>query len=426
MPYKRKYKRSGGRRVKRRRLQPQVGALAAHVVGQALSAAARKSTPYLAAAGLGAAAGSSMSTRSRARSRSASRSRSRSASNATVRRLNYGSRFRNHTYGTRIQAKLGKLTRKKYKKLMQNYFIQRWQNIAPMTSPGGAYQLRNQVQTDVSDRWRVPLFVMDVSSVVNNVQGVQTFPTALYGMYVSSGGGINFAPDVNVGPTNAQTTTWNLENTSAQSNIINVPHARSIFEWLQVKMNLHGAKQRTTRFNVMLCQIDQRVIPSDLNGFTTFTDPALQQFWASLITRYVRDPITPSPVNFPRSYMKVLKSYNFTVDSATTTDEDPDPHMVTQKMFFKLNRLQNYGWQPNVNTVVTPDQIYGVSTGQPAQFWDQDLGENSTRVHPNARLYLIIRATNWFRTTEPSINPQSLDTCPTFDLLVRAKHIINS
>lgn len=414
---KRRYARRS-RRVKRRRLQPALLPLAANVAGRVVARAFKRRATHLAAAGLGGAGGYALSRKSKKR---------RVASvGPVVRRVNYAVNTRSHTYGGRIQAQLGKFTRKKYKKLMQNYFIQRWQNIAPMTQPGGAYQLRNQIQTDISNRWRVPLYIMDVSSVINNVNGVQTNPPALYGMYVSNVGGINFAPDVNVGPANVQGTTWNLEATSAQSNIINVPHERSLFEWLQVKMNMHGAKQRTTRFNVMLCQIDQRVIPPDLNGFTTFNDPTVQQFWASLITNYVRDPITPSPVNFPKGFLKVWKSYNFTIDAASTVDENPDPHMKTQKMFFKLNRLQNYGWQPNTNTVVTPDQIYGVSGADPAQFWDQDIGENSTRVHPNARLYLIIRATNWFRTITQSSELQSLDTCPTFDLLVRAKHIINS
>lgn len=386
----------------------QLGAAAARRI--AARAMTRRGVATLAGLGAVSAGGNALAS-----------SRKRKATRQIPRRKKYARRtpggneggYRQWTVLPSVNTKLGTLTRNKITKLSVNPLVFRWQNIGPTSTPGGAiYMFNSQVGTG---NWSVPLHLYDISACVNYFSGATQTPNIGAYLQVTNTGDVNFATLTGVDNTGAGNPALQLETSANGATNLSVPYAKSIFEWAQIKLNLHGATNRASRYYIQVVQIDPRVIPTTYFGQVAGNDATCKTFWSSLFRNLVRDPLEVGVTPSVKQFMKVLRSYTVHIDPTATYETDTDPHMKTLKIFMKMNRMCRWDWSQNALTVDTPAELL-------TQQWELNMGENQNMLHPKARIFLMIRATNYVKDTTGT---PPITTTPTYDICLRMKHLIN-
>lgn len=177
-------------------------------------------------------------------------------------------------------------------------------------------------------------------------------------------------------------------------------------------MELWGMKNYPTGYTIQLVQLNEDVVPTEN---VEVTGTAIE-FYDMLLKKYAFNPLATMNTAFNKK-MKVLKEHKYMIDPTSTTESDSRPHCKVLKLFYEFNRKCNFDWS-NTGTVGT------TAAGFESSQWNQDAAQgNNMRVHPNARMYLMIRATN-FEQQADTISVSSTNT-PSFTIDVRSKHMFN-
>lgn len=182
----------------------------------------------------------------------------------------------------------------------------------------------------------------------------------------------------------------------------NVPLRYAMLKRSRVQLELWGQKLRTTKWRVLICQLDEDVNPtlsadnSDvINRVVTF-NPASNgaKFWVNEFKKYAHHPWAAT-YTATSSHMKVLFSDIIWIDARSTMDESTTPQCVTKNYTFDFNRSCRFDWDAPTTNVEEAD----VNRFNRQQF----TGNFRCDVDPNARIYLYIVAEN-FKGEAPAVN----------------------
>lgn len=193
--------------------------------------------------------------------------------------------------------------------------------------------------------------------------------------------------------------------------------------WTNIKLNLYGVRKRATRYLVQVVMFKDADATDPLINITTPVSTSVQQFEQKaidmvdyLVKPFVYNNILLGDVQ-ARQYIKVLKSYDVTIDPIQTTEyggETATPHIQTVNIFMRHNKNRRFDW------LDTGGQSAPTATAN----WEQNI--NGVQVRPNAksRVYLMIRAmspdNNTGGTFTSAANPIQE---PSYDLIMRHKYL---
>lgn len=319
------------------------------------------------------------------------------------------------------QASFGKLTPAKIDKMSLDNVKFLFQKIGAFNDNG--QQFLGNYNDNVSVTYQ-PLALFELNSINNYISGTLTPACPAYQMTVNNTTGVVgwgvLSGQTNTGGNSSQ---WQVEKSShTTSSSQTYPLDNAIHQWSSLDLELWGQTQKPTKYSVMLCQFNEDVLPPDLvtGGQLVYGDftgnSNASEFWQSLIKHYSYSPLAKMDDGFNKKKMKILRSYTINIDPTANYENDPDPHVKTMKLFFRFNRKCNFQWkfansQPQSSTQMNLPN------------WQQEDGENQCRVHPNARLFVMIRASDFTRKTAPEALTNA--TTPSISYRLRSSYLIN-
>lgn len=314
-------------------------------------------------------------------------------------------------------ARFGRLTGKKIDSLSLNRIIFTHRMLGPFNDYGQVF-MKNWVKTDGSQEF--PLMLMELNSCNNSILGTITNHSPVRTLYQY--GDTSAKPKTmfwyaQPGLTSAGNVdslgSWQMETSpGTQNSAISQAHDGAIHKWSSIDLELWGCKNKPTKFHIALCQFSEDVLP-DWGDRTNQS----AEFWQSMVKHYTYSPLAKIDDGFNKKKMKILKQYTYNIDPTASFENDPDPHVKTVKLYYKFNRKCNFSWQFNGPEVMTVadlnDEDYRIEHGQ-----------NQLQVHPNARLYLMIRASNFTQITQPATVDNT--TNPSISWRLRTCYLVNS
>lgn len=298
-------------------------------------------------------------------------------------------------------AKFGRLTPRKIDAMSVDRSVFVHRRIGPFNDYGQFY-LTNQIVSN--GNLNFPMMLFELNSCNNFVNGslqdhapvrrvYQTNITNQIGFDATQGQGT----DGVLGPTQ-----WVTESSAHGTNsTLTWPGDNAIHKWSSLDLELWGCRNKPTKYNVSLVQFSEDV----LNDYSNKSGQAAE-FWQSLIKHYTYSPLAKMEDGWTKKKMKILKSYTINIDPTANYENDPDPHVKTLKLFYRFNRKCTFNWMYNTSTVQTREEMNEAD-------WRQEANQNQVQVHPNARIYVLVRASNFTRlgggdtadnTTNPSIS----------------------
>lgn len=274
--------------------------------------------------------------------------------------------------------------------------------------------------TDATNLVRtLPLVYWDLTSCPNVVNGVVSKPGCMYQLAKSTSAGTNgniaWRPVQGLlADGSASTPTWEVEKsehgiTSGSS----YPGASSVLEWASIELELWGQRNYHTKWTIELCQFHEDVAPNPELAVAN-TGGNYEMYWDSMIKSYAYSPLYSGSINgYKGKKRKVMRRYNVDIDPISTTETNNDPHCKTFRIFFRFNRRCNYDWQKaggNGQTIAEFDDIDAPT----------EINSNQVQVHPNARIYLMLRATDY--NPKATFGDQTAANTPSYSWKIRTKH----
>lgn len=284
-------------------------------------------------------------------------------------------------------------------------------------STGGALWMYNKTISPDTAR-SLPLYAWDLTSC-NNFQGPSTFIQAVpcTRMQISTSGGVDFV-DVTAVTNDGVTATpnWTLEKSAGNEQTV-YPRERDYLKWINIKLNLYGTKYNTTKYTIMLCQFKMRELcPDNSTNLEGGADTVVRNEKRDNYYQSLMKPLTVNPIattnNFYSKYVKVLRKQTVVLQDQSSDSLDTDPLSQVVSWFVRTNKVCNYkSLATNLPTLANAvdEADFSLNTG----------GQNSTRIHTRARLYLIVYCNNYGQDT--AANPTT-DYTPSFDANIRVCH----
>lgn len=210
------------------------------------------------------------------------------------------------------------------------------------------------------------------------------------------------------------------------------PLDKGILKRVNIKLDLWGAKKAPTRWSIQLVQFSEGDGPEYTNVLFPPND-----FGGSLSSQYIgkgqsgsaailhkslwnRECDHPWNVDsVPRSSrMKVLASWVHHMNPNWTGEDDTRPHNLLLNYTVDLNRKLNYAWYnaseiPNSDNVNAVEPMLGVVN-------------QSVEVHPNARIYLLVKCDN-YKLVDANVTPEVTvtdDYVPSFNVVLEQTMVI--
>lgn len=391
------------------------------VTGPALRAARRHFSPMMATAATLGTLGVSRYVQNKFGKRSKKRTSGTSSSVLTKRKDN-GTGGYNQWTQRYEQATLGRLTARKINSMALDKIILTHQRIGPFNDAGQAYMSNN---LDVAGNKYYPLFLFELNSVNNFINGSLNTAYPVYQLYQVAGTNRMALNALNgqgsdgvLGPTG-----WVFEKGShTLATGASYPMENAIHAWSSLDLECWGCTQKPTKFNIMLCQFNEDVLfPDTFVGTNHYydimptTNAQGSEFWQSLVKHYSYSPLAKIDDGFNRKKIKILKQYAFNIDPTSNFENDPDPHVKTMKLFYRFNRKCNFQWKFANGAGQTIAEMNDAD-------WQQEDGENQCRPHPNARLFVMVRAANY---TPLAATPTNSVSTPSISWKMRTCYMIN-
>lgn len=277
----------------------------------------------------------------------------------------------------------------------------------------GAYWLHNYTSNASTT---LPVHIYDITSTNNVVSGTVAPYNPSFQLN-SSNSIYNFSKMACQNSNGSTITTgWVAENVPGlQTGGLNYPNKRGLLESINVKMYCYGANSNATQWDVSLIQLkDQTLSPHELNlGLVSLTgreQTNKDSFWQYMSSKQASHPIDNlDPMN--RKQFKVLKSFNFVLQPRLTNEVETMPHQKELSLWIPMNRICRYDWSDTT-------KVSSFAAGQ----FQSSVALVDNVVHPRARIYLIVRATNCTPVTSPAV--ETFQSTPSYDLILRQKQVI--
>ena len=197
---------------------------------------------------------------------------------------------------------------------------------------------------------------------------------------------------------------------------------RSLLEWLDIRLDCIGPTNDFCKWIVQLVSFKEAYYcPEWVNQGNTdqLSLDAINSrvdFYDRELMPYITHPMNPrsyTSTNFVKQAMRVHWSTEFITASKDQNDLNAIGQERQVKIFKRMNRLQKYDWGDNTHL---PPVAAGVD---PVGWVPRTTGGRlNNDVEPEKRLYLMVKAQNMITTAA------GVTTCPSFDIAIRAKHIV--
>lgn len=319
------------------------------------------------------------------------------------------------------QAKLGRLTMKKllYQSVDTVQYV--WQKISRFGS-GGTIKMSHSNATLASPTFvDLPCVAFELNSVPNWTNGakVNYAPCAYLQKQIASG---NYRWTTIAGqpPDNAAANNfWQVEkSTHNEASQLAYPNDSSIMKWIQIELELNGQTQNPTKWTIELCKFNEDVIPMLTVG-STITDGNYGEFWDNEMKQYTYSPLAQLVPGYKKKMKTVIRRWNVDLDPTASFENDARPHVKTFRIFLRTNRKCTYDWSYDN---AAPQA--GTTTAFEDADYKQEDQENRCSVSPKARMYLVVRASNYVYLTDPAA--QTTANTPDMNIRVRTCHILSS
>lgn len=191
---------------------------------------------------------------------------------------------------------------------------------------------------------------------------------------------------------------------------------------ISIGINLYGQTARPTKFTVSLVQFkDEEALPISDDGENSVTTISQNgnSFWQPRLKALVANPLASQP-SAKRKDLKVIRTKTFSIGPTSTTESDPDPHIITVKWTHSMNKVLNMRkYQPTV----TDDSIVVDATKSKTDVaTSAGAGENlgQSTPHGKDRVYLLVQANAWTPVTAPTTLTSA--NTPSFDVVLRTTY----
>lgn len=320
------------------------------------------------------------------------------------------------------QATIGKLTNRKLKSMTTDTVVYVHQNISNFNDNGTRWLYNG---TDAAGNLYYPLVLFELNSCINYINGSLNYACPVHSMTQPAGTtNIGWNTYYSQEPDGTSVNgAWKTEKSShLQTGSGGQPHNNAIHKWSSLDLELWGQKQKPTKFHICLCQFSEDVAPVMQNSaaplwtYGNITDPNAVEFWQSLIKQYSYNPLSKTLNGFSKKKFKIIKQAVINIDPTSSTENDVDPHVHTMKLFYKFNRKSNFQWK------FANAAGFSISNMNDADYQQED-GENQVQVHPNAKMFIMVRATNYVRNG--NIGVTTNDTTPSISWRLRTAYMLN-
>jgi len=314
-----------------------------------------------------------------ARTRPLKRMRSRSATRTRYKRKRSNSKYAgNELNKSRRKVTMGRLTVKKQLYAARKTKIERCQGLTQFDTNSGYNRIS---YAKVGELMMLPIHAFDLTSFNQSQDGVPIRPTI--GKRFGWTNDTSLA-DVNridlYGTNNAgsqATTYWHPEDGVIEA----FEQTKIMTEWFDIRLNLYGARKRTTTFTVSLVQC--------VDDFSNLMASAGSNGELKSLIQYMERPLLFSNLQTGLTdiskKLKVLKRWNYVVAPTTTIDLNTTTGKIQEvKIFMKHNQVFNLDWKKAAT--ILPHQV-----GDGIDFnYDMD----DAQLHPinKKRVYLVITA----------------------------------
>lgn len=305
-----------------------------------------------------------------------------------------------------------RLTLKKFKlrKIVNNNrqrLIMRFQGLTNFDTNSGYFSLPNWVNA-TTGYMLSPLHMYDITTVPNQ-STVTQLPAARWYGYSGTGADANPFHTILQGQTNESTVLsdkWNPE----KGNI--GPYRADTFhhDWTSVRMNLYGARKRTTYFDIMFVRFSQ-----DYANLWTgnSSNPDLKQLFAYLVRPLMFSNLNTFRPNVSKNITIVKKFRHYiepqqTIDLNTTTGKIKEVNIfIRHNTKYKLDYAEG-------------QTIPGISNVDIVDYPSDISNDNNNSPMHKSRMFMIVRAfapeqrigEGSFPTMDPAIDPS-------YDIIIR-------
>lgn len=298
----------------------------------------------------------------------------------------------------------------------------RVQGLSQFDTTSGFIPIANRTNT-AGERW-LPVHFWDVTSQPNLVNSVHTFPNSGFGLNLASAAADSAVTLQTLNTQDASGGTllgdsrWQIENISANDGTEISPKRKCFHDYTHVKLNLYGVRNRSTRYLVELVMVTNELADFEWAAGTNIEKKKLVDY---LARPFIYNNLNAGDMQ-SKAHIKILRTFDTTI-APITTDEvggaNAVPHMQTVNWFIRHNRTRRYDWARGPTPSTFSDAAFDQETAGPVL---------STRVKPNQRVYLLIRAMspsqrNIAGATWQSTAPDPA-TEPSYDFMIRNKFTI--
>lgn len=183
----------------------------------------------------------------------------------------------------------------------------------------------------------------------------------------------------------------------------------SFISGVSAKMLFYGAQSNTTKYRVDLVWLHEDVQPHVQTNTS-------RGFWQTMMKQYCWNPLEQGYSPMLKKYMRIKKSMVIYSEAPETNETLTIRRQKQVDFYARINRMMKYEWSEDpdpfpLNAAGGPQNA--ISSSTPAE-----LGP-STHVHPNKRLFLMIRA---MVEQVPVITSDVNDNFPRYDLKLTINH----
>lgn len=206
---------------------------------------------------------------------------------------------------------------------------------------------------------------------------------------------------------------------------------------VDVEMVMYGQTNQDTLYRVDIVRLDPRfaIVFSEDFADTADVQPIDDEvrrewnsFWHSMVAPYTQNPLHKPIRN--KAAIKIVKSYKFKIPEQSA-DFDRIPCVKT-KFSIPMDRVCDYAWKKgvtgtNITNPVDPEDDT-IMNNQTSDTYN-DGQTNNGYIHPAARYFMIVRATNNDRGANLASFPSTFNVArgqdPTYDIKIRSKYLVD-
>lgn len=302
------------------------------------------------------------------------------------------------SYGTKGSIAM---LRKQVQALMQTQ-IQRYQFLSNYDTNIGAHLIRNEYDS-ATGITLLPIHVYELSSV-NNVSGIAPGLALGWSSLLSTANVVK-----NVLPTQTPTGGTAADGLWRSETDVTYPSAQQAFHnWSSIKLNLYGARKRSTRFTVSIMTVR--------DDFANFQSAGVGNLEFKQLLQYMARPLIYSNIqsdlrNKANKLIKVVKRYNYWVSASQTTDVDTTVGKIANaNIFLRHNKKYDLDWMAEDPANILPH----------AQADGLDYASDSVPMNypqSNQRLFMVITAFSPEQVN--TADPVDPNVCPSYDIIIR-------